>query len=80
MLLLIEYEVQPGKSIYLCSAEDLIIHKAVAGRPQDISDIRGVIYRQGDKLNITTIRTWLGQSRATRARSASGVPAPRRAG
>jgi hypothetical protein len=43
----------------LCSAEDLIIHKAVAGRPQDIRDIEGIVYRQRDKLEVTYIRQWL---------------------
>ena len=57
----VEVELQSGRSIRLCSAEDLIIHKAIAGRPQDTIDIQGVIYRQGDKLNIIAIRAWLGQ-------------------
>jgi hypothetical protein len=53
------YEVDPGKHIYICSAEDLIIHKALAGRPQDLADIEGVIYRQGDALDVRYIRSWL---------------------
>lgn len=53
------YEVAPGKQIRLCSAEDLIIHKAVASRPQDIRDIEGVIYRQGSQLDAAYIRQWL---------------------
>ena len=57
----VEVELQSGRSIRLCSAVDLIIHKAIAGRLQDVSDIQGVIYRQGDKLNLITIRTWLSQ-------------------
>jgi predicted nucleotidyltransferase len=55
----IDLEIEPGKSIRICSAEDLIIHKAVAGRPQDISDIQGVVYRQGDRLEVDYIRPWL---------------------
>jgi hypothetical protein len=57
----LEYELEPGKSIFLCSAEDLIIHKAVAGRPQDIVDIQGIVFRQGSKLDINIIQNWLGQ-------------------
>jgi len=57
----VDYEIEPGKTIRLCSAEDLIIHKAVAGRPQDISDVQGVVYRQGDKLNTAYIRQWLNE-------------------
>lgn len=55
----VDHEIDPGKKIRLCSAEDLIIHKAVAGRPQDISDIQGVVYRQGEKLDVGYIRQWL---------------------
>lgn len=33
-------EVEQGMELKMCSAEDLIIHKAVAGRPQDLSDIK----------------------------------------
>lgn len=57
----VDYEIEPGKTIHLCSAEDLIIHKAVAGRPQDVSDIQGVVYRQGEKLDAAYIREWLDQ-------------------
>lgn len=57
----VEYELEPGKCIRLCSAEDLIIHKAVAGRPQDVIDIQGVVYRQGEKLDLKYIRNWFHQ-------------------
>jgi hypothetical protein len=57
----IDYEIEAGKSIRLCSAEDLIIHKAVAGRPQDVSDIQGIVYRQGKKLDVTYIRNWINE-------------------
>lgn len=43
----------------ICSAEDLIIHKAIAGRPQDVRDIEGIVYRQRDGLDVTIIRRWL---------------------
>lgn len=48
-----------GLVFKICSAEDLIIHKAVAGRPQDAVDISGVILRQGRKLDVNYIRRWL---------------------
>lgn len=32
---------------------------AVAGRVKDLSDIQGVIYRQGEKLDVRYIRKWL---------------------
>jgi hypothetical protein len=34
------YEVEPGRELIICSAEDLIIHKALAGRPQDLLEVR----------------------------------------
>ncbi|MDF1501198.1 MAG: hypothetical protein P1P76_12090 [Anaerolineales bacterium] len=55
------YEVEQGKRLNICSAEDLIIHKALAGRPQDITDIQGVIDRQGDSLDVQYIRSWLSE-------------------
>jgi hypothetical protein len=55
----VDYEIEPGKVVRLCSAEDLIVHKAVAGRPQDRSDIVGVIYRQQEALDVDYIRLWL---------------------
>lgn len=55
----IDYEIESGKVVRLCSAEDLIIHKAVAGRPQDRTDIVGVVYRQQDKLDVAYIQMWL---------------------
>jgi len=59
MLRAVDYEMDPGKSIRICSAEDLLIHKAVAGRPQDIRDIEGIVYRQRDALDASYIRRWL---------------------
>ncbi|MFQ5865318.1 MAG: hypothetical protein ACE5IW_08840 [bacterium] len=53
------FEPSQGVTIRICSAEDLIIHKAVAGRPQDIADIRGVLNRHGDNLDVAYIRLWL---------------------
>ncbi|MDI6734900.1 MAG: nucleotidyltransferase [bacterium] len=55
----VEYEIEKGKIIHLCSAEDLIIHKAVAGRPRDYEDIEGIVYRQGNSLDVEYIRLWL---------------------
>jgi hypothetical protein len=57
----VEIEVDTGKYVRVCSAEDLIIHKAVAGRPQDIVDIESVVLRQGRRLNVDYIRRWLGE-------------------
>lgn len=55
----IDYDLGDGRIVKLCSAEDLIIHKAVAGRPQDCFDIEGIIIRQGKKLDVRYIQKWL---------------------
>jgi hypothetical protein len=55
----VEFELEPGKRVRVCSAEDLIIHKAIAGRPQDVRDIEGIVYRQRDELDAAIIRCWL---------------------
>jgi hypothetical protein len=53
------FKLAPRKIVRVCSPEDLIIHKAVAGRPQDLSDLQGVIFRQATALDLDYIRYWL---------------------
>ena len=38
-----------------CSAEDLVVHKALAARERDWVDIEGMLLRQGAVLNIALI-------------------------
>ena len=59
MIRAVEFELEPGKCVKICAAEDLIIHKAIAGRPQDIRDIEGIVYRQRNELDVAVIRRWL---------------------
>jgi hypothetical protein len=54
-------EFEPDQSLRVCSAEDLVIHKAVAGRPQDVVDIETVVLRQGRRLDVGYIRRWLSE-------------------
>lgn len=55
-----DYMTKAGQTIRVCSPEDLIIHKAIAGRPQDLRDIEGVIIRRASSLDLEYIRNWLG--------------------
>ena len=57
----VEYELKKGKSVRICSAEDLIILKCVAGRPQDLIDVEGVIARQTRMLDVRYVREWLAR-------------------
>jgi hypothetical protein len=41
----------PGVSLVTCSAEDLVVLKAFAGRPQDWIDVEGILVRQGEGLD-----------------------------
>ena len=43
-------ELVPGATLRTCSAEDLIVHKAFAARPQDWVDVEGVILKQRGQL------------------------------
>lgn len=46
------YEYSAEYVLRTCSAEDLIVYKAFAARDQDWVDIRGILERQRDKLDI----------------------------
>ena len=53
------FQLEPGRSVRLCSAEDLAVHKALAGRPRDLQDLEGIVLRQGTRLDVSYIRRWL---------------------
>ncbi len=40
------FAISETESITTCSAEDLVIHKAFAGRDKDWGDLRGIVVRQ----------------------------------
>lgn len=50
-----------GWSAWICSAEDLIIQKAVAGRSKDWPDIEALLIEQYGKLDREYIEDWLKQ-------------------
>jgi len=45
------FRVQAGLELTTCSAEDLIVFKAFAGREKDWLDIEGIALRQGERLD-----------------------------
>jgi hypothetical protein len=62
--LIIERAVQRdlgGWSAWICSAEDLIIQKVVAGRAKDWPDVEALLIEQRGKLDEVYIADWLGQ-------------------
>jgi hypothetical protein len=40
------FKISDDEAITTCSAEDLVIHKAFAGRDKDWGDLRGIVVRQ----------------------------------
>lgn len=51
------FDFAPGIRLTTCSAEDLIVLKAFAERPQDWIDIENIKIRQGAKLNWKLVLT-----------------------
>jgi hypothetical protein len=50
-----------GWSIQVCSAEDLIIQKIIAGRARDWLDVEELLIAQYDRLDQVYIEGWLSQ-------------------
>jgi predicted nucleotidyltransferase len=50
-----------GRAVWICSAEDLIIQKAVAGRARDWPDIEALLIEQLGKMDEAYIENWLSQ-------------------
>lgn len=49
------FSIGNGRQLTTCSAEDLVVHKAFAGRDKDWLDVRGIVIRQGAALDHATI-------------------------
>lgn len=47
--------------VWICSAEDLVIQKAVAGRGKDWQDIEGILIEQQGRLDLDYVEGWLAQ-------------------
>jgi hypothetical protein len=50
------WEIGDGKCLKTCTAEDLLVHKAFAGRDHDWGDVTGILLRQAKKLNMAQVR------------------------
>lgn len=51
-----EWEIEAGVMIRTCSAEDLLVHKLIAGRPRDLADVETIVARQGRRLDVARVR------------------------
>ncbi|MFN7986780.1 MAG: hypothetical protein U0529_04850 [Thermoanaerobaculia bacterium] len=49
------YRVAPGVELLTCSAEDLVVLKAFAGRARDWLDVEGIVARRGEKLDAALV-------------------------
>jgi hypothetical protein len=49
------WDIGEGEALVTCSAEDLVVLKAFAGRDKDWLDIAGVITRQGAALDVSLL-------------------------
>ncbi|MBM3764419.1 MAG: hypothetical protein FJW32_03420 [Acidobacteria bacterium] len=45
------HEYAPGLSLRTCSAEDLVVMKLFASRPQDVRDAQGIALKHGKRLD-----------------------------
>ena len=50
------WEIEPGRVIRTCSAEDLLVHKLIAGRPRDVADVESIVARQFGRLDVDRVR------------------------
>jgi predicted nucleotidyltransferase len=55
----VSIDLPGGRAIRIISAEDLIIHKCIAGRPRDIEDVELVLVRQRLSVDHDYIAQWL---------------------
>jgi hypothetical protein len=53
------WHVREGVTLTTCSAEDLVVHKAFAGRDLDWGDVERVLIRQHGKLDLAQVRSEL---------------------
>ena len=57
----IEVEISKNIKVRVCTAEDLIIYKAISEREKDWQDIEGILLRRGSLLDKKYLINWLSQ-------------------
>ncbi len=57
----VEVEISKNNTVRVCTAEDLIVHKALSEREKDWQDIEGILLRRGGLLDKSYIINWLSQ-------------------
>jgi len=50
-----------GYSVKFASCEDVIIHKMFAGRAVDQEDVKNILVKNKNSVNLEYIRKWLSQ-------------------
>ena len=56
-----DVEIDPGFSMRVCSAEDLVVMKFISDRPRDREDVEGILIRSGEEMDHDYVREWLRQ-------------------
>ena len=69
----ISVEYAPGIRLRTCTAEDLIVMKAFADRPQDRIDLRGILVRQGTG-NLDWSYIWENLTPLAEIKESPGIP------
>jgi Nucleotidyl transferase of unknown function (DUF2204) len=57
----VDVEISKNNRVRVCTAEDLVIHKAISEREKDWQDIEGILLRRGSLLDNDYILNWLSQ-------------------
>ncbi len=57
----VEIEISKNNRVRVCTAEDLVIHKAISEREKFWQDIEGILLRRGSLLDNSYILNWLSQ-------------------
>ena len=52
----VDWQVEPGVSLRICTAEDLLVYKLIAARARDLADIEGIVRAQHRWLDLDRVR------------------------